>query len=91
MIRTKKLTSFDQFFPSNRKPKGDAIDKTIGIMNNRAIDIIEFIGKKGGEKFYPERILLLYFCCPNLASIVQLFPFMVLIACNIYPVCKAKS
>jgi len=73
MIRTKKLTNFDQFFPSNRKPRGDAIDKIIGIMNNRAIVIIEFIGKKEGEKFYPKRVLLLYFSVQILHKLSSYF------------------
>jgi hypothetical protein len=52
MIRIKKLTNFGQFLPSNLKPKGDAIDKTIGIMNNRAIDIIELKAKETSKKVF---------------------------------------
>jgi hypothetical protein len=46
IIRTKIPTNFDQFLPNNRNPNGDAIDKTMGIMNNRAIDIIGFKSKR---------------------------------------------
>lgn len=52
IIRIKRLTNFDQFLPSNLKPKGDAIDKTIGIMNNKAIDIVELKAKETSKKVF---------------------------------------
>jgi hypothetical protein len=82
MIRTKKLINFDQFLPSNRKPKGDAIDKTIGIINNRAIDIIEVKVKKRRYKGfiiggYPDQMD--YLLRHNSVSIVKLVNMMLLL------------